>query len=639
MPVVTFHVFPTWLSGGFIGVDIFFVISGFLISTLIFENLERDSFSLSEFFARRIQRILPALLLILISSYTFGWFALLADEYKQLAWHTAAGAGLVSNFILWREAGYFDNLAETKPLLHLWSLSIEEQFYLIWPFALWLAWKKRFNLFILTIVVAVVSFALNVRGIEKDSVATFYSPLTRFWELMCGSILAWFTFDKTSSTAGFKLLLKGYSENAIYRLATKNNGRMLSNISSFAGFFILTYGFVRITKDMSFPGLWAVIPVLGSVLIILAGPKAWINRKILSHQLAVWLGLISFPLYLWHWPLLSFTRIAAGEAPSPLVRIVVVLLSIMLAWLTYKFVERPLRRGAHSKQKVFALLMLLFAIASVGYNTSLRDGFRFRRVAQNSKQFRMDLLKEEGLLRQTEIRVGACHFNEALQSIDIESFVANWNCFSDDEGLKNTKALFFGDSHAADKSMALRTSGFDVVQIGGVGCSINPHLATDQRNYCRFLFDLVKRNDKKYETVFLSHSFPMSEINVKNLLQIFKYWSGSKPVFLFTPMPDFTSQMNDFLKSGKISSPPDFSREDAFLAVVKNMDLPHNFQIIKTSDLWCLNRTKNETYPCAFANKNELLMIDGRHLSARGAKIFGQNMLVHSVLKSTLRAQ
>ena len=143
LSVVGFHVFPYWINGGFIGVDIFFVISGFLISTIIIGSLERNSFSFVEFYARRIKRIFPALLLVLSACFVFGWFALLADEYKQLGKHIAGAASFILNFLLWNESGYFDTTAETKPLLHLWSLGIEEQFYIIWPFFLWFAWKQR----------------------------------------------------------------------------------------------------------------------------------------------------------------------------------------------------------------------------------------------------------------------------------------------------------------------------------------------------------------------------------------------------------------------------------------------------------------------------------------------------------------
>ncbi|WP_397599612.1 acyltransferase family protein [Silvanigrella sp.] len=143
LTVVAFHASSFWFKGGFIGVDIFFVISGFLISTIIFSSLQQNNFSFIEFYSRRIKRIFPALLLVLIAVYAFGWFALFAHEYKQLGKHIFAGASFVSNFILWNESGYFDDVAWSKPLLHLWSLGIEEQFYIMWPLLVWAAWKKN----------------------------------------------------------------------------------------------------------------------------------------------------------------------------------------------------------------------------------------------------------------------------------------------------------------------------------------------------------------------------------------------------------------------------------------------------------------------------------------------------------------
>jgi peptidoglycan/LPS O-acetylase OafA/YrhL len=378
LSIVIFHAFPAWMKGGFIGVDVFFVISGFLISTIIFENLDRGTFSFAEFYARRIKRIFPALLLVLIASFAFGWFALLADEYKQLGKHIAAGAGFVSNFILWGEAGYFDNSADTKPLLHLWSLGIEEQFYIVWPFVLWLAWKRKFNLLTLTILVAFVSFYLNLKGIKKDAVATFYSPQTRFWELLTGSILAWLSLFKKDAFTHYKLKADGWLAKLIYRETVDIDGKTLSSVISFVGCLLLAYGFWRITKDVSFPGKWTLVPVLGAVLIITAGSKAWINRTILSSKIAVWFGLISFPLYLWHWPILSFARIVESEVPSRNIRIAAIVLSIVLAWLTYKIVEHPLRFGNYNKIKVTALIVLMTIVGYVGYNTYEKNGLEFR---------------------------------------------------------------------------------------------------------------------------------------------------------------------------------------------------------------------------------------------------------------------
>jgi peptidoglycan/LPS O-acetylase OafA/YrhL len=278
--VVVFHAFPSWLNGGFIGVDVFFVISGFLISTIIFESLDRETFSFAEFYARRIKRIFPALLIVLIASYIFGWCALLAAEYKQLGKHIAAGAGFVSNLVLWGEAGYFDTSAETKPLLHLWSLGIEEQFYIIWPLLLWLAWKRKVNLLAITGLVTGISFYLNVKGIKKDGVAAFYLPYTRFWELLCGSLLAWFSLYSKSAHANLALTLDGWLVQAVFSEPREADGKTLANVLSFFGLFLLVYGFFKIDKTLSFPGTRAVVPVLGAALLISAGPKSWINGSV-----------------------------------------------------------------------------------------------------------------------------------------------------------------------------------------------------------------------------------------------------------------------------------------------------------------------------------------------------------------------
>ena len=291
LSVVCFHAFPALLKGGFIGVDVLFVISGFLISTIIFDNLERDSLSFVEFYSRRIKRIFPALLLVLTACFAFGWFALLADEYKQLGKHIAAGAGFVSNFVFWNESGYFDNAAETKPLLHLWTLGIEEQFYIVWPLLLWAAWKGRFNLLTLTLVIASISFALNIKGLHADAIATFYSPQTRFWELLTGSILAYVTLYKPNVGATKRQKLNTHLNAIIYTKSAQTNENTLRNVQSILGATLIGAALLIITKERHFPGTWALLPTLGAVLIISAGSQAWLNRVLLSNRLLVWFGL------------------------------------------------------------------------------------------------------------------------------------------------------------------------------------------------------------------------------------------------------------------------------------------------------------------------------------------------------------
>lgn len=335
---------------------------------------------------------------------------------------------------MWSEAGYFDNSAETKPLLHLWSLGIEEQFYIVWPFVLWFAWKKKFNLLTLTFIFAIISFYLNLKGIKKDAVATFYSPQTRFWELLAGSILAWFALYKKDAFANYKIKFDGWLTKLTHRESVKAGEKTLSNVISFVGSLLLFYGFWRIAKDVGFPGKWAIVPVLGAVFIIIAGPRAWINEKILSNKIVVWFGLISFPLYLWHWPLLSFARIVEGDTPNRNIRILAVAISIVAAWITYKFVESPIRFSNKKKNKVTLLVILMFAIGLVGYGTYAREGLDFREVTKQVTR----------IVRLTEDEPKA--HNECLKFYSLENENIRYCRLSDST---KPKIAIIGDSHGA----------------------------------------------------------------------------------------------------------------------------------------------------------------------------------------------
>lgn len=367
--VVLFHAFPAWLQGGFIGVDVFFVISGFLITTHIYERLDKHTFSFTDFFSRRIKRIFPALILVMVTSLAFGWFTLLPDEYAQLSKHIASGAGFVTNFVLEEENGYFDNAAETKPMLHLWSLAVEEQFYIVWPLVLWFVFKRRYNVLVVTAIVALLSFYLNLHFVESKPTKVFFWPISRFWELLMGSLLAWGCL---------------YQKNALTTLMKRVgiSGSLLANVLSSAGLLLLVYGVINIHQGLPFPSTWALVPVMGAVLVIAAGSKAWTNRLLLMNPVAVWFGLISYPLYLWHWPVLTFLRILHGESDSVYRPLAAVSVSVLLAWLTYRFVESPVRFGKFDQKfKVWALLSLMLLVAGTSLGFYLSDGVKPRAVA------------------------------------------------------------------------------------------------------------------------------------------------------------------------------------------------------------------------------------------------------------------
>ena len=360
LSVVIYHAFPNTLKAGFMGVDIFFVISGYLISSIIFENLDRGSFSFGQFYGRRIKRIFPALTLVLLSCLVFGWFGLLGDEFKQLGKHMAAGAGFVSNFFLWQESGYFNNAAETKPLLHLWSLAIEEQFYIVCPLIVWVTWKRKWLFLITFISIGVVSFAYNASLIRLDPTATFFSPATRIWELLAGVLLAYMRVRPSSWQPSQRQL----------------------QIASTLGVLLLAIGLYRIDRSRPYPGTWALLPILGSFCLIFAGPTAWFNKFVLSNRLLVWVGLISFPLYLWHWPILSLMRIVESGAPEPYFRNIALVLSVLLAWMTYYFVEKPIRSDGKSSIKIAVLSACVAALGVAGFVIFQGNGLPTRPAAQ-----------------------------------------------------------------------------------------------------------------------------------------------------------------------------------------------------------------------------------------------------------------
>ncbi|MEI8400216.1 MAG: acyltransferase family protein [Alcaligenaceae bacterium] len=484
LSVVLFHGFPQVFKGGFIGVDVFFVLSGYLIGRIIFEKLHQKTFSFFDFYARRIKRIFPALLLVLVAVYILGWFTLLADEYGQLGQHIAAGAGFISNFVLWGESGYFDNSAHTKPLLHLWSLGIEEQFYIVWPLLLWLASRLRFSLFVLTIIIAALSIYLNITGIKSDVVATFYSPQTRIWELLLGSGLAWCSLHKKDGLVDVAMFLEKWCRREETVVDQARVRTRMANALSWLGLILLLYGLIRINRDLQFPGKWALIPVLGTALIVAAGPLAWLNTKILSNKVLVWFGLISYPLYLWHWPLFSFAWIVEAGPPSTSIRLGLIVLSIVLAWLTYRLIERPIRFGARGGLKVSLLSVLMVAVGGLGLVTFYERGFPFR---NNVKQ--ADALY-------------------TLEARNIEGhFLASYKNYGGGDASKSSKpvVLIVGDSYNVHWSVALSSvidvKQYDIVSVSYLGCKVSfaaekmIAIASEQKfeQYCK-PFELLINN-------------------------------------------------------------------------------------------------------------------------------------------------
>ena len=347
LAVVTFHAAPDWLPGGFLGVDVFFVISGFLITRLILQGMAEGQFSFADFYARRIRRIFPALILVLVACFGFGWVGLFAGEFEALGRHIAAGAGFVSNLVLWNEVGYFDRTAETKPLLHLWSLALEEQFYLAWPPLLWLAARARLNLAATNGLLAAASLGGCALLLAFDSMGAFYSPLARMWELQLGAALA---------------------------LTNWRPRRWRAETAAVAGLALIAAPLLWAGRDSAMQIVPALAAALGSVLLLASGPETRLHRRLLAQRTLVGIGLISYPLYLWHWPMLALARIVEGGAITPAIAGAAVSASLVCAVITFTLVERPIRSPRHgAAQRRSIALTLVTLMIGVGVGGWLTD--------------------------------------------------------------------------------------------------------------------------------------------------------------------------------------------------------------------------------------------------------------------------
>ncbi|MDA7493065.1 acyltransferase [bacterium] len=375
--VLLFHVgfgFP----GGYIGVDVFFVISGFLITGLILSAQEQNRFSLAEFWKRRIRRIVPASSFVVLLTLVAGYFLLLPTDLTELAESAIYQQLMGANFFFWHNSGgYFDGPAELKPLLHTWSLAVEEQFYLFYPIALVaLGRLSRTNLLIVLVAVATTSFGISWYLVADHPGATFYALPTRAWELLLGGILA--------ACPHTKQLRRGPSESI-----------------GIVGFALIVYSSLYFDAGTVFPGPNAMVPCLGAVMVIASSSsgKTLVGR-VLSHKLIVFVGLISYSLYLWHWPLLAYQRYWFGSRISLLNGLLVMLGSFVLAWLTWRFVEQPFRRSARltgmsGKRLVGFLIassMLMVAIAA----WTLRSEGIPNRLPRRVRQVINDASKPDG---------------------------------------------------------------------------------------------------------------------------------------------------------------------------------------------------------------------------------------------------
>jgi peptidoglycan/LPS O-acetylase OafA/YrhL len=350
VPVILSHAGFELFSGGFVGVDVFFVISGYLITTILIEDIESKRFSIVNFYERRARRILPALFFVMFVCIPFAWMWMLPSQMKDFSQSLVAVSLFASNILFWRETGYFSAAAEEKPLLHTWSLAVEEQYYLLFPIFLLLAWRFGKNrVFWMIVVMAAISLLVSEWGWRNQANANFYLAPTRAWELFAGSI------------AAFIVQKQGVQKN---------------NSLATLGLAAIVFSIFFYDETTPFPSVYALVPVLGVVLLVLYADKETLAAKLLSTKGCVGVGLISYSAYLWHQPIFAFARIRVNE-PTNYLMALLALLSIGFAYFSWKLIEVPFRNiNALSRQKVltfsFSGLILFSTLGFYGHFNGLR---------------------------------------------------------------------------------------------------------------------------------------------------------------------------------------------------------------------------------------------------------------------------
>lgn len=448
LPVILFHAGFEVFSGGFVGVDVFFVISGYLITSIILREQDEGRFSILAFYERRARRILPALFVVLLACLPFAWAWMLPGQLQDFGESLGAISLFSSNIFFASENGYFARSAELKPLLHTWSLAVEEQFYLIFPLLLLALgrWRPR-SLPIVVGGLAVLSLVLSEWALRREPTATFYLLPTRAWELLAGSLLALWLRRRERPTG------------------------LVSEVGAGLGLAMIVGAILRLDETTPFPGLWALVPVVGSGLVILCADRSNWTGRLLGWRPLVAIGLISYSAYLWHQPLFAFARIRSVLEPSPLLMAGLSVLVLPLAWATWRFVETPFRkpRTVSRKQIFVGALIGVVGLGGAGKALDLLQGA--------PKRIDPEILTIAKFDRSFNPGTKGC--------IKVEGQAASYCVYNPQLG---KRVALWGDSHAASiapkLAKTLAAEGYSLVNFARPRCDPVPKITREGGDWC-----------------------------------------------------------------------------------------------------------------------------------------------------------
>lgn len=539
--VILFHAGIVKFSGGFVGVDVFFVISGHLITALILTELSLGKFTFLDFYERRIRRILPPLFLVMFLCIPFAWFAFVLRDMKDFSQSLVAVTVFASNYLFWIESGYFDTAAELKPLIHTWSLAVEEQYYLIFPALLMLVrnFQKRFVLGGLGFIF-LSSLALANWAAHTYQAAAFYLLPTRAWEFLIGSFTAFY-------------LTKGDK---------KEFNKALGEAGGLLGLMLIFYAIFFYNKTTPFPGFYALVPTLGTALVILFCNHKTAVGKLLGNKVLVGVGLLSYSAYLWHQPLFVFARLHGFSHHDTLVFLMLSCISIFLAYLSWRFVEVPFRNRANmSTGFIFAFSIvgsvLFFSFGLYGH---LKNG-DIGHLSEDKKNFLIHFENELPAQRYS-VRAGIpahfrydCDFHDYAKlwigeptSIPVGSI--SQTCFT--RSSEKSKVVFvWGDSHAQHLYFGLSKAlpkDYDLLQVASAGCIANAESEQSNTNYCDhsnwFAYNTIK--DLHPDVVIIAQNLGHDLTNMEKLSEKLKK-IGVRRVIFTGPTPHWVPGLPDVI--------------------------------------------------------------------------------------------
>lgn len=604
--VILYHAGFSWFSGGFLGVDVFFVISGFLITSILITDLSQGKLNIIRFYERRARRILPALFLVILVSIPPAWILFLPQELEAFSRSILAVVLFVSNILFWRESGYFDSLSVEKPLLHTWSLAVEEQYYLLFPLFMALVWRLgRRSVAALLVLIAMLSLALSQWASANYGSANFYLLPTRAWQLLFGSI---------SAILASKVQLPRHDGIAIVGLA------------------MIVFSILMLNSEMNLPGLLSVIPVLGTTFVLLFAHQDSLTARILSIPFMVKIGLISYSAYLWHQPIFAYSRIYSFEPLSFGIRASLILVSLVLAYFSWRFVETPFR-----SQKRISNLRLIGIISPMALVLILFSIVNTQTIWLEKIRFSADERSILDTISSSPVR-DICHAPQSDTALFWKACVFN-------EGGISTTAVI-GNSHAAELAYALgEVRSEKNIEVRQYSISDCPHVFTtdlNEKSICQQWHEVVLAeviNDPRISQVILSYRndhFMDEEYYLESLTtMIYKLLLADKEVVLVLQAPLAERAISSYLRLHKLdnqTSIPSILRADwetyysPVLSYVTKLlgtmsdDLADRLSVVDPANLFC------DEEQCFVLSEGSALYFDDNHMSVSGALRIAQTI-------------